>query len=605
MPKIPIPNIPRLPEHRDNAVHFNSAPGLDWNVDHSDPGQGWRDLGRGALRAGLSIGGDLMDIAERKKDAEDNDLFQEYQLKLLRADNDLKAYMRENPDAWNDYARMNANWREELQPELKEIYDRMSPDMRKSTDFYREKLYLQQDATVEQYSYQGFATSKMTNLDNRVAELAKLGGQQELAFRMIEDCVLTGVLTQEMADARKEHFMEQDDFFRARELIEAGDPEILGKLNKKSGDSYSEFTHLTREQRDQLKRVAETQKNKMELEDNHAFLAEAVQGNMPSEEQLKQQHKEGKLTDEQFVFRMDRVKQFQAEAEREQNRAEQNSYYRIVADAYNGNIMSEDELKKQHKEGAISDKLFNETSEFLKRFQTNKENEAEREHNKQIKENTEEFAARVAGGYPVKYSSFDELKTALENGSIGFDEFNNYWNILSKHEQALEQAAAKRTENAVNSYKWQISQAKFPMLPYQTYSYAKGIWGEIQQTIKDPKLLLDLNSFLQKKVNDTLTNSEDEFSTAEGQKILNFINNKYVDQEKGFKGLIYDDGWFWDGDNSQEHQRAQFYALKEIARKKLANGEQEEKIEEYIVEQVRKMNKGVIRNVLEQANSTR
>ena len=296
MPKIPIPDIPRLPQHQDNATHFNSAPGLDWNVDHSDPGKAWKDLGNNVLRAGLSIGKDLMDIAERKQDAEDSDNFRELELLELRAENDLVAYMRENPDGWNDYARMNSNWREERLQKQQELLDKMSPQTRKGAEHFIKKNYIRQDAMVEHYSFQAFAASKITNLDNQTSELAKMGGQQELAFRFIDDAVLDGVLTQEMADARKEHFMEQDDFFRVRELIEADDPDIIDKLKKKTDGAFTEYTHLTRDQREQLIRAAKTQQTQRETEEEYRIRAEFTLGNIPTEDTLKTDLRTGKIT---------------------------------------------------------------------------------------------------------------------------------------------------------------------------------------------------------------------------------------------------------------------------------------------------------------------
>lgn len=568
MPKIPIPNIPRLPEHQDNAVHFNSAPGLDWNVDHSDPGQGWRDLGRGALRAGLSIGGDLMDLAERKKDAEDNDNFRELELLELRAENDLVAHMRENPDGWNDYARMNANWREERQQKQQELLDKMSPKTRKAAEFFIQKNYIRQDAMVEQYSYQGFATAKMTNLDNQTAELAKMGGQKELAFRFIDDAVLDGVLTQEMADARKEHFMEQDDFFRARELIEAGDPDILGKLNKKSGDSYSEFTHLTREQREQLKRYGEQ----------------------------KQVERENEMDDDVLVsFRSGKPK-------------------------YATKTQLDDALEKKE----ITKKQYNKYSNWLEDYNTTVENNTLRVNSRHLKGRTEAYEAELVTGGKAEFKTFDELKDAYQSGRISAEEFNNLNAVLSRYESAnasaakarqteIQQAQARQATETKEQVMWEVYQTNFSSNSNIAVMQAKELRDEADRRIKDFGDLEAVHQFIDQRMNDVL-NGRNEFATTEGKIVSDWIDSTYLDRKNWlgkkrdipkFEKLYYDPDGFKNKVETQEFQEARFYELKDKARQLLRDGNRSGAVIQELKGIVGELNDGAISVIMEPEKQSR
>lgn len=495
MPKIPIPNIPKLPEHQDNASHFNSAPGLDWNVDHSDPGKAWKDLGHGVLRAGLSIGNDLMDIAERKQDAEDNDNFRELELLELRAENDLVAHMRENPDGWNDYARMNANWREERQEKQQELLDKMSPKTRKAAEYFIQKNYIRQDAMVEQYSFQGFATSKMTNLDNQTAELAKMGGQQELAFRFIDDAVLDGVLTQEMADARKAHFMEQDEFFRVRELIDAGDPDVVENLTKKSGDTFTEYTHLSRDQREQLKRYGEQ----------------------------KQVERENEMDD------------------------------RVLAGLNSGERVyeSKEQIKSDLDNKVISAKQYN---RYMSWYEAD-----ERE--------------RKAAEKQLKAEAKQEEK-----------------------DKAAEEK--EKHENLVADWLLNVEAMDFSSIPYVNAMEKKKIWEQAQKEVHDSKSLHRILSAINSRASDGL-NGSDVFTTPNGKMLKDYLFGQFMNKDKTeFNGLIYDKGWIWHGDDSQEFQSAQFLQLFQLSKQMLSEGKDFFTIKKEIDGQVKNLNAGRIKQIL-------
>ena len=565
MPKIPRPDIPRLPEHQDNATHFNSAPGLNWNVNPDDPGRALQHFGNRVLAMGLKAGDYLKEFAEERQKAEDTDAFQELELLTIQSNNDMNAFMRENPGRYEDFSREYQTRFEALEERRTEIKNRMSEQGKKAADFYIQKDRLNQTETVSRIERQAFVTAKTQNLETRLSQFAKMGQPVEDVQRMIDDYTVGEhpILTTEMADAYMAKYLEQFDFFRVRELIDAGDPSIVDQLKKKSDGSFTEYTHLTRDQREQLIRAAETQQNKAELEGDQEFLAALYQGEIPTEEMLVHAKNDGLISSEQFNKRIGWVKQFLSSADSEAKRA--------------------DAAAKQ----------------VQKEFEANRE---------------AWFEASLHMNAP-KYKDQGELDTAFKAGELNVDEYNKYSDMLARYNSGLERAkeqaaeAARKTAAQIetdmrDSFKWDIYTKNYPMQPEKAYAEAKKDWAAIQKKVKNPKLLLELSEFLNKKISDTLSNTEDEFKTPEGKDVLNFIEVSYWDdKESQYKGLVYDQGgWFSrDGANSQEHQRAQFYNLLEIARGKLQAGESAEKIKEYVKKQVGEMNRGKIRDVLNSA----
>ena len=65
-----------------------------------------------------------------------------------------------------------------------------------------------------------------------------------------------------------------------------------------------------------------------------------------------------------------------------------------------------------------------------------------------------------------------------------------------------------------------------------------------------------------------------------------------------FNGLIYDKGWIWHGDDSQEFQSAQFLQLFQLSKQMLSEGKDFFTIKKEIDGQVKNLNAGRIKQIL-------
>ena len=540
--------------HVENNVRMRGAPGMDFGMENA---RGLRNLANGLNDLGdgiLSAGGAMREFVERKADTQNKLMATQADNLYLAIQEELNNRMAANPASYKDFPKWADEADQRYLDESRQYTEQMTTDFRELYYARKEHDRIQDLSKRQMIATQAEVTNQYNMMQTQLKSAAEQGRADN--YKEILEAHRGVLISEDEYNLRMSEYGKLADSAAAKRMVDAAadsDSSVQAKaaleqLKERDSDgNFVNFKNLTEDYRDQLIRAAKTAQNKAELDMDQAFLSRFYQGDTPTE----------------------------------------------------------DEVKQKHDDGTISNEQFNKWMSWVKQFHTNAENEATRSRNKKIKEETEDFEARLSGGYEVPYRSVAELKAALEQGTIDSEQFNKYFAILSRREQALEQAAekARRAEeqhsvDILNSWKYKIYTEDFSPNPENAIEKAKGFWDSIQKQIKNPKQLLDLNEYLQKKVQDTISQKEDEFQTPDGKDVLNFIESSYWEDE-GYKGLAYDVGWFWDGDNSQEHQRAQFYSILEIAREKLRKGEPSNQIKEYIKERVGAMNKGKIRNVMD------
>ena len=564
MPRIPMSERGFVP-HVENNVRMHGAPGMDFGMADirafRDAGNalqnGLDDFGRGAL----ARGGAMRDFVEREAETQ-NRLAATNARNLYRAyDEELENRMAENPTEFKDFSKWADETDKKYLADVRQYTEQMTTPFRQQFEAEMEGIRIDSLSRRRKIGIQAKVTADY-NMAKTLLKDAAERGDSDGYMRILEEN--KGILfSEEEYNMRKVEYDRLAESSAAKRLVDmAGESanlvqmqSALDQLKERDSDgNFVNFKHLPDDYRDQLIRASEAQRNKAELEDDQQFLAGLYQGQIPTEEMLVHAQKDGLITEEQFNKRMGWVKQFMSNASTEAKRAEA-------------------EAKQAKKDEEAQDAAW--------------------------------FEASMHMGAP-KYKDQNELDTAFKAGELNVDQYNKYSNALASYnaniERAKEQAAEKAKKNLVNAFKWEIYRKKIPLKLEDAYAEAKKIWGDIQKTVKDPETLLDLSKFLDKKVSDTLSQKEDEFQTPDGQHVLKFIENTYWTEE-GYRGLVYDEGWFWDGDNSQDHQRAQFYNILEMARERLRAGQPAEKIEEFITEKVGQMNKGKIRTVLEMMHS--
>jgi hypothetical protein len=438
----------------------------------------------------------------------------------------------------------------------------MSPNARRRAEFYLKRTDLDRANNVRYVGWQAQATAKMQNLETRLSDLAKIGAD-DVAIQMIDEYTVgdAPLLTQPMADQFKAKYWEQRDFFQVRELIDAGDPDVLEKLNKKSDGQFTEYTHLTRDQRDQLKRYGQQKTIERENEVDDNVLASFRSGNP----------------------------------------------------IYSTKTQLDEALEKKQ----ITTKQYNKYSAWLEEYNTTIENNTLRAKNRQIEARAEVFEAELATGGKAEFKNFEELKDAYNSGIIDAKEFNRLKDVMSRYESAQASAAkAKKTEMQQDLAKqatetkerimWDVYQTTFSSNSNIAVMQAKELRDEADSQIKDYGDLEAVHKFIDQRLNDVL-NGKDEFATTEGKIVNDWIDKNYRDMKTWYgkkrsvplyTGLHFDPDGPNNEKDSQEFQEARFYELKDKARELLRAGEKSGDVEKKLKELVDQMNDGAIEKIM-------
>lgn len=524
MPRIPMSDRGYVP-HVEGGVRMTGAPGMGFGMENArglrDVANGLDGLGEGAMK----VYGALKLRAEAAQEAEDTDNMQALELQEMQATNDLNAFMRENPGRYLDFENELQTRTKNLTEARTGYLEKMSPNARRRAEFYLKKTDLDRANNVRYVGWQAQATAKMQNLETRLSDLAKIGAD-DAAIQMIDEYTVgdAPLLTQPMSDQFKAKYWEQRDFFQVREQIDAGDPDVLEKLNKKSDGQFTEYTHLTREQRERLKQYAEQKDVERELQTDLDVMTSFTSGDprYTDKEQVKKDLDEGKITKKQYIKYAGFVDDYNAQLERERKQREA-------------------EVERVQKERA---------SIILT---AQKEQEA------------------------IRKAQEDAEKAA------------------KKEQEAAEKAAH---DELVADWMLNIELTNFSTIPEVNAQQKKKLYEGAQEGIKDSPSLLKILKALNER-SQTGLNGTDEFSSPNGKLVKDYILKKFMNKSRTeFTGLIYRDGFWSNGDDSQAFQSSRFLEVYELAKTRLTEGKDYFTIKTEIDECVAALNAGKVQAIL-------
>ena len=613
MPKIPIPNRPAVPEHHDNAVHSNVAPDLNWNVNHDDPGRALQQLGNRVLNAGLKIGDYLKDYAEERQKAEDTDAFQELELLTIQANNDMNAFMRENPGRYEDFSREYQTRFEALDERRTEIKNRMSTQGKKAADFYIQKDRLNQTETVSRIERQAFVTAKTQNLESRLTQFAKMGQPPEDVQRMIDDYTVGDhpILTPEMGDAYMQKYLEQYEFFQVRDLIEnGGSSEVWSALEEKDGNGkFTKYTNLSQSDRRKLTQFCEQKQTEEQNAEDDSILNDILTGNWYQTEA----EFDDALENGDVFFSNERenrirqwVRTYEQQQKTKQEAAEQEQQNDIYTSAVSSFLQGDfpytkTDLDTMLKQNKITNETYNRLVPLLEKDEAQK-------RSVRIDAVRESFIR----GNPV-YKSFDDLDKALKKGLIDRDEFDQYlpwvrdWNSAERQrvesfkrerDQQMAQQQAQQKKDRLQAFLLQVDLAEFssdPLLANQKEQTLRGLAVSLfENDLESLGKAVDAISSRKKE----FINLQGVFQQPEGKLVMSYILKKYRASDGTYKGLKWDpDGW--QKDKSQEFMQARYYEVIDYARELLGEGKTANDVIKIIGDFVDKLNDGQIKEIFD------
>lgn len=537
MPRIPMSDRGFVP-HVDNSVRMTGAPGMGFGMENARALRGAANDLNDFSRDMLALGGAMKEFVEREAETQ-NRLAATNARNLYRAYNEeLENRMAENPTQFQEFSKWADETDQKYLDDVRQYTDQMTTPFREQFNAEMEGVRINSLSQRRKIGIQAKVTADYNMAQTLLKDAAERGDMDGYMRILNEN---KGVLFSEQEyDMRKLEYDRLADSAAAKRMVDAcisnadgtdvPPEQSFGKSaaavkqlrEKNSEGSYVNFTHLSEDYRDRLIRAAETQKNKAELDYKQAFLAQANQGIMPTEDQLKEKHKTGELTDEEFNWKLDIVKQYNAQIERERKQREA-------------------EVERVQKERA---------SIILS---AQKEQEA------------------------IRKAQEEEEKAA------------------KKAQEAAEKAAH---DELVADWMLNIELTNFSSIPEVNAQQKKKLYDGAQVGIKDSPSLLKILKALNERSQAGL-NGTDEFSSPNGKLVKDYILKKFMNKSRTeFTGLIYDDGFWSNGEDSQAFQSSRFLEVYELAKSRLTEGKDYFTIKTEIDECVAALNAGKVEAIL-------
>lgn len=304
MPKIPMANKPGMIQHQRANVPMSGAPGMNFRMDEgaalSRLGQSIADTGEKLGRAGSRIVSAREDFYLQLQYTQDRLAATEARNLFYSINDELETRMIDNPAQFSKFGEWAAEADKKYADSVLDFTRKMSPDFRKQFD--AEMAGIRERSLEERKRLGKRATvAACYNLFQSQWKYAALRGDLAECRRLLD--YHTGKLISQQEREQKElesyHFA---DFGKVKNLIDAGSAEIAGELKAKDKNgNYLNFKALTISERDSFIRTAEANDARREAETDQKVLASFADGNiLYSDEELKKQHEAGMLSDRQY-----------------------------------------------------------------------------------------------------------------------------------------------------------------------------------------------------------------------------------------------------------------------------------------------------------------
>lgn len=555
MPKIPMSDRGFVP-HVENNVRMHGAPGMDFGMQNlkglTDAARGIEGLGQGLLR--LTDG--MIEYYKQEADTQNKLAAQNAQNLYLAINEELENKMAANPADFKSYVEWADKADQRYLDEVRQYTDQMTEPFRKQFNAQMEGVRIKSLSRRQHIAINAKVTEDYNNMQSLLKDAAARGNAEQYKSILEEQ---RGVLiSEEDYKTRMIDYPRLADSFAAQKILMAEDETAYEKLTEKDENgNYKNFANMPLDYREQCIRAAKTQKEKRDTEEEYRFMADITLGNVPTEENLAADLREGKITPEQFNRKIALVKRYNADKASEERR-----------------------INAEAKQAA---------------------NEAE-------KELKERFEASYHMGAPM-YRTQAELDVALKNGEVTTEAYNDFSRYIKQFDVSIESARkaaetearradTERAENIRDSYKFDIIQLDFPTNPNEAYDMFQDVWDELKAHVKDYKHLVDLYGTLKTQLDKGLKNEQDEFKSPEGKAVKQYIEKKFRNGTD-FQELYYDPNGLFNKEDSQNFQQARYYELYEIARKMLRDGKSASEVTAEINERVSQLNDGKIKNILE------
>ena len=320
MPRIPFAPKPDMPNHVSDSVPMSGAPGMGFKMEE---GEALKQFGRSIGEAGRAVGNAMADFSNKLTDTRNNLAAAEAQSLYTKQCEELRSRMAQNPASYKDFAQWSSDNETAFDEAAKPILERMSPNFRKAFEARMSGVRAHQSGEVERFGMHAQISAELDRYKALKAEYAKTGDAE--AYKALVEHHSGVLISKEQADLDMLDYPRLAESGEVARLI-ASDPETaLKKLKERGGQEgdFVHFKHLPLDYRNSVTRsasVAAAAKQNEFCQNLIAHYNETGQL-LFSNEALAEMHKEGQLSDELYNRAATFNKHFLAEMSARESRA--------------------------------------------------------------------------------------------------------------------------------------------------------------------------------------------------------------------------------------------------------------------------------------------
>lgn len=307
MAKIPIATRPNVTRHDTLATKLNAAPDINMGVED------YASLSNSLIKGFNQVSQAYMQTQSSLKHAEDMLQGDELNLIEVRLDGDITDYVQNNPQDYENFGEHLKELEQKASDSRKECYNKMTPDMQKRARSNSELVAMKRQQQLQGTYIQARASAMLGDLDNKIGEYCRLGRSDEainLLNRATEsDGEHAPLLSTQQRDARIAEVNNQAEFYSVSDMI--GDNQgyevdgtfipVKEALQAKNSDgSYKYFTHLARENRQNLSNSARGKQAEYATEQSDLVAYKINRGELVTIDEYQAQLDNGQITTGQF-----------------------------------------------------------------------------------------------------------------------------------------------------------------------------------------------------------------------------------------------------------------------------------------------------------------
>ena len=320
MPRIPFAQTPDMPRHTSDAVPMSGAPGMGFKMEE---GEALKQFGRSIGEAGRAVGSAMADFNNKMTDTRNSLAAAEAQSLYQKKYAELKTRMANNP---GEFAKFG-EWAQELEDayseEAKPILERMSRNYRKLFETRMAGVRAERQGTVDYFRSQAEVSENLRIYDALKKEYSQNGDAE--AYKAIVQEHRGRLISDAQADLDLRDYPRLAESSEARQLIDSDPESALKKLSERGGPdaTYTQYTHLPPDYRRSLIRSAEVAAARKQNDFCQNLISHYYSTGqlLHSDEELKQMHEEGRLSDELYNRAVNYNKHFLAEMSAKESRA--------------------------------------------------------------------------------------------------------------------------------------------------------------------------------------------------------------------------------------------------------------------------------------------